>query len=457
MLSWLFDQSLQTYFQTNGFSQVMPMNNNKSSDSTKEPHPVRLRSLEDENSLEFMFGASKFAEVLSILAEPEGEFSISLIDQLLAKLGILSDRPSSNKKLRVLLSSFLIQAHRLKDRKERKGSQMIIGIPSTEDYWRVKSKVGYKVANKFKKALIHKKWIKLEVQASINLFDGNSNVTGYLIEDSIPELFDGLNFQSTELLYAISTSKLKTKLVDEDVEKRVRLIWEKWQQYPLVHNDMKMSSAYRRFNDTELKRGGRFYGAWTSMKQIDRLNCTIDNKPVAEVDVSGMNLTLMCSITGHIPFKSRFKDSYDCGWGNRSEVKAIINETIGSGSPRHYQRGKMTKDIGISQKLFSHIRKNHIAPKFECLQSLKKGELDSLTLAYHESEIMMRVIERSKVPIFILHDCLICQKSEALDVGKAMQMEYIAYCKEQNWKPVAPAFSIDVKAKDTHYCSGYRL
>ena len=163
MLSWLFDQSLQTYFQINGFSQVMPMNNNKSSDNTKEPHPVRLRSLEDENSLEFMFGASKFAEVLSILAEPEDEFSISLIDQLLAKLGILSDRPSSNQKLRVLLSSFLIQAHRLKNRKERKGSQMIIGIPSTEDYWRVKSKVGYKVANKFKKALIHKKWIKYKV------------------------------------------------------------------------------------------------------------------------------------------------------------------------------------------------------------------------------------------------------------------------------------------------------
>ena len=82
-----------------------------------------------------------------------------------------------------------------------------------------------------------------------------------------------------------------------------------------------MYSAYRRFNDTELKRGGRFYGACTSMKQIDRLNCTIDNKPVAEVDVSGMNLTLMCSITGHMPFKSRFKDSYDCGWDNRSEVK----------------------------------------------------------------------------------------------------------------------------------------
>ena len=117
----------------------------------------------------------------------------------------------------------------------------------------------------------------------------------------------------------------------------------------------------------------------------------------------------------------------------------------------------MTKAAGISQETFSNIRKNYIAPKFECLKSLKKGELDSLTLAYHESEIMMRVVEKSKLPIFILHDCLICQKSEALDVGKLMQAEYINYCKERGWKPVAPAYSIDIKDTDTHYISGYRV
>ena len=71
-------------------------------------------------------------------------------------------------------------------------------------------------------------------------------------------------------------------------------------------------------DDNEAKRSPRMY---------------IDNKPVAEVDVSGMNLTLMCSITGLIPFKTRFKDAYECGWDNRGEVKAIINETIGAATP----------------------------------------------------------------------------------------------------------------------------
>ena len=58
---------------------------------------------------------------------------------------------------------------------------MIIGIPSTEDYWRVKSKVGYKLAKAFKEALISNKWIKLEVQATVNLHDKTGNVAGYLI------------------------------------------------------------------------------------------------------------------------------------------------------------------------------------------------------------------------------------------------------------------------------------
>lgn len=433
------------------------MNTPKPSNNPKDQYPVRLRSPKDENDLEFMFLGDEFSEILSILAEPDDETSIERGDQLLTQLGLLSNRPTSNQKFRVLLSSFLIQAKRLQDRQERKGSQMIIGIPSTEDYWRVKSKVGYKLAKTFKEALISNKWIKLEVQATVNLHDKTGNVAGYLIANHIPDLIDGLNFVSTNLLYAISTSASKTKLVNEEADERVRSIWEKWEKQPLIHNGNKMTKAYRRFNDTNLRLGGRFYGSWTTMKQKDRLECTIDNKPVAEVDVSGMNLTLMCSITGLIPFKTRFKDAFECGWDNRGEVKAIINETIGAATPRHYQRGKMTKAAGISKETFSNIRKNYIAPKFECLKSLKKGELDSLTLAYHESEIMMRVVEKSKLPIFILHDCLICQKSEALDVGKLMQAEYINYCKQKGWKPVAPAYSIDIKDTDTHYISGYRV
>ena len=55
-----------------------------------------------------------------------------------------------------------------------------------------------------------------------------------------------------------------------------------------------------------------------------------------------------------------------------------------------------------------------IVPKFKFLQKLVKGELDELNLMYDETEIMMRVVEQSKLLIFIDND----------------------------WIPVAAAFSI---------------
>ncbi len=106
----------------------------------------------------------------------------------------------------------------------------------------------------------------------------------------------------------------------------------------------------------------------------------------------------------------------------QGQVKAIINETIGAGTIKHYRIGKLAKSSGLSQKQFTHIRKTVIAPRFKCLQMLKKGEMDSLTLAYHESEIMLRVVERLKTPIYILHECLICQQLEALEVGKELSL-----------------------------------
>ena len=82
--------------------------------------------------------------------------------------------------------------------------------------------------------------------------------------------------------------------------------------------------------------------------------------------------------------------------------------------------------------------------------------MDSLSLAYHESEIMLRVVERQRTPIYILHDCLICQQQEALEVGKELQFEYIRYCQEQGWTPLAPAFSIERLGKNKYYASGYK-
>ena len=84
------------------------------------------------------------------------------------------------------------------------------------------------------------------------------------------------------------------------------------------------------------------------MKPEERLKCTIDGKPVAEVDVSGMNLTLLASISGEIPFSTRFQDAYDCDWEDRGQVKAIINETKGTGTIKHHRIGNLAKGAGLS-------------------------------------------------------------------------------------------------------------
>ena len=83
------------------------------------------------------------------------------------------------------------------------------------------------------------------------------------------------------------------------------------------------------------------------MRKEERLKCTIGGKPVAEVDVSGMFLTLLCSITGDVPFTTRFEDPYQLPHHfkdiDRSEVKAVINSAIGGGSWKQYQPTKMIK------------------------------------------------------------------------------------------------------------------
>ena len=88
------------------------------------------------------WGRHEFQEVVSPQIEPATESSTVAIDQLLEDLGCLEDRPTSNAKVRVLLSSFLMQAQRLESLVERKGGRMITGWPYDEKYWRIRSQVG---------------------------------------------------------------------------------------------------------------------------------------------------------------------------------------------------------------------------------------------------------------------------------------------------------------------------
>ena len=64
--------------------------------------------------LDLLMESEQFSEVLSPVVQPEAIIDEKRIDQLLMQLGCLSNRTASLRKLHTLMSSFLMQAQRLK-------------------------------------------------------------------------------------------------------------------------------------------------------------------------------------------------------------------------------------------------------------------------------------------------------------------------------------------------------
>ena len=404
------------------------------------------------------FAVKKLEEVLSCKVGPKRLEDEAVIDECLQQLGFTKVQGSTRRKLHGLLASFLLQAARLEGRRVKHGEQLIIGWPHAKAYWQGRSDVGYKIAKQLREALVGSGWITYVLEAQINLDDGDSNCSGYLIRDDIPTLGQSMQFVSSDLVAQVRISKKLKKGNDKSPVKatnaqlkmatvqagsRIRAIWKRWEQHPYVVGNVTMTNAQRVFNNEDMTRGGRLYGAWTNMKPERRLTGKIDGIAVAEVDVRGMNLTLLSAMSGEPSFPREFEDPYQCGWNDRDQVKAYVNEMIGAGYHMRWEAGKMCQKAGLTKESLKLLRDEYVLPTFPCLKLLKKGVMDALSLAYHESEIMLRVVEKLNVPVYILHDCLICRAEDSSLVGQTLQDVFSSYCRENGWAVVLPAYTIE--------------
>ena len=408
-------------------------------------------------------------EVLSCKVDPKRAEDVAVIDEILQGVGLAKVAPSTRRKLQGLLASFLLQAARLEGRRAQYGEALIIGWPHSKGYWQGRSEVGYSVAKQLREALVQTGWITYKLEAQINLHDGEGNCSGYLIRDDVPAIGQSMRFVSSDLVSEIRIGKKKgrkgkaqapvevrdpkrQKMAEAREASRIKGIWKRWAQHPYVVGNVTMTNAQRVFNNADMTRNGRLYGAWTNMKKEQRLKGKIDGMAVAEVDVSGMNLTLLSAMSGEPSFPREFDDPYACGWNDRKQVKAYINEMIGAGYHMRWKDGKMCQKVGLTKESLKLLRDEFVLPAFPCLKLLKKGVLDALALAYHESEIMLRVVEGLDVPAYILHDCLICRAVDSDLVGSKLQEVFSSYCRENGWAVVLPAYTIE--QADTEKKSG---
>jgi hypothetical protein len=405
------------------------------------------------------FTVHRLEEVLSCKVGPKRPEDEAVIDQCLQELGFTKVRGSTQHKLHGLLASFLLQAARLEGRRVQYGERLIIGWPHAKKYWQGRSGVGYKVAEGLREALVLNGWITYVLEAQINLGDGDSNCSGYLIRYDIPAIGQSMQFISSDLVAQVRVGKEKVKkgenkapvkapsaqlkMATTQAGSRIRAIWRSWEQHPYTVGNVTMTNAQRVFNNDEMTRGGRLYGAWTNMKKEQRLKGKIDGMAVAEVDIRAMNLTLLSAMSGEPSFPREFDDPYDCGWNDRAQVKAYLNEMIGAGYHMRWEAGDMCRDSGLTRESVKVLRDEFVHPAFPCLKILKKGVTDALSLAMHESEVMLRVVESLDVPAYILHDCLICRDADSDLVGATLQDVFSSYCRENRWSVLFPAYTIE--------------
>jgi hypothetical protein len=181
----------------------------------------------------------------------------------------------------------------------------------------------------------------------------------------------------------------ETKALDQSAmlasESRIQSLNEFWLEHPLVlPNGNAAASATRVFHDGRFDAGGRIYGAWTGLDQKEhRIHCTIDDKPICEIDIRASQPTLFSSLLGYKLGGLKASDQWDdvyaelshlaptgIGWAvlddtidtidmmkrNRSVAKKVVMALIGSGiSLKAKATDDLAKDFGLADtgwKLF---------------------------------------------------------------------------------------------------------
>lgn len=255
-----------------------------------------------------------------------------------------------------------------------------------------------------------------------------------------------------------------------------------WKQHPLVFPDgSAVACATRVFSDADMEVGGRLYGRWTNKKSEKRLEATIDGEPILSLDIAASQPTLLSALLGvklKVPADGYWHDVYSeltDLWQfrlsgdtpnedisglisrNRSIAKGVVMELIGTGNVNKAKPSDaLVEKTILTQEEWDYFKAklievvpalNELEPRYNG-DGVVSGYINGPAfLMYHESEIMMRTLERLRddhdVPAYPVHDCLLV-KEQDWEVGlKTFSQTISDYCVETSGIPVIVPIKIE--------------
>lgn len=168
------------------------------------------------------------------------------------------------------------------------------------------------------------------------------------------------------------------------------------------------------------RRGGHRYEHWGAAKRC--ADITLNGEAVGEVDISASHLTLFHALLDQ-PFNAQH-DPYDIEDIPRAVVKAWVAQALGSRNARPFQWSKTATAEYESELPGLELRDRYpvrevgaaVTDKHPALIDLKTSGLSTLTLQFHEAEILRLAMEdlmlRQHVPVLPIHDALIAPRSK---------------------------------------------
>lgn len=386
--------------------------------------------------------------IVTIDYEPEDDTCRLQLEAFLDRLGLLR-RPTSVSKLVLALSDLLVAARRTENG--------LIGWPmKTEDYTAMP--YGATLASSLRdKLLAHgflhpwQKPSKRDQLAALYRVDIPHDLMGLrfrphgkgrLVEVRAPSERNEYGQKVRGGLMAAKPFKVEL----EPLRAEMRLINASMRKYPLQQPDGTHFGTCKRVFNGSLSAGGRFYGGWTTLKETDRLQCTIAGQPVCEIDLKASFLSIchaLAGTEGDLPFDP-YSEVFFVRSANDPETRWRMRKICKQLACAYLSNGKRTAKFPVGFRGEYGLRKHervmdYYGPLLNTYPCLRTVPLDSLQLAYVESQIILRtmlsLIEQD-IPSYPVHDCLICRQ-----VDREMVLNALA--KAMVWR-LGRTISLDV-------------